>query len=61
MSREYDLKGVRVLVAEDSDFMRSLITDVLSELSVGDVIAVNNGEQAQAEINKTAVGDISVP
>ena len=61
MSREYDLKGVRVLVAEDSDFMRSLITDVLSELSVGDVIAVNNGEQAQAAINKTAVGDISVP
>ena len=61
MTREYDLNGVRVLVAEDSDFMRSLITDILSELSVGEVIAVNNGEAAKEQIQKTARGDISIP
>ena len=61
MSREYDLKGVRVLVAEDSDFMRSLITDILTELSVGEVVSVTNGEAAKEKIQETAGEDISIP
>lgn len=61
MAREYDLKGVRVLIAEDSEFMRSLITDILSELSVGETIAVNNGEAAKKALEKTAQGDITQP
>ncbi|HCI47969.1 MAG TPA: hypothetical protein DFI00_11790 [Rhodospirillaceae bacterium] len=61
MSKEYDLRGVRVLVAEDSEFMRSLISDILTELSVGDTVAVHNGEEAKAELEKSSEGDMSTP
>jgi two-component system, chemotaxis family, chemotaxis protein CheY len=54
MHREYDLSGVRVLVAEDSEFMRALMADILTELSVGKVTTASDGETAKTLIEKAA-------
>lgn len=56
MQREYDLSNVRVLVVEDSDFMRLLLADILSELSVGKVVTATDGASAQKELDKSVSG-----
>jgi len=43
---EYDLERVTVLLAEDSQFIRSLLINSLKILGVGKVIAVEDGGQA---------------
>ncbi|MBV6632096.1 MAG: response regulator [Alphaproteobacteria bacterium] len=56
MHREYDLSAVNVLVVEDSDFMRSLMADILDALSVGTVVTATNGEEAKGHIEASGDG-----
>ncbi|MEM6902196.1 MAG: response regulator, partial [Pseudomonadota bacterium] len=56
MHREYDLSAVNVLVVEDSDFMRSLMADILEALSVGKVVTATDGEEAKKYIQESGDG-----
>ncbi|MEM6517000.1 MAG: response regulator, partial [Bacteroidota bacterium] len=56
MHREYDLSAVNVLVVEDSDFMRTLMADILDALSVGKVVMAKDGEQAKKLIEESGDG-----
>ncbi|MBV6631694.1 MAG: response regulator [Alphaproteobacteria bacterium] len=50
---EYDLTGLRVLVVDDSEFMRDLMSQIFEELGCKHVIGVEDGQQAINEINLT--------
>lgn len=57
----YDLKDLRVLVVEDSDFMRELFVSMLTELGVGEVVDVASGDLAIDELSKTAQEEPGAP
>lgn len=42
----YDLAALTVLLVEDNDYVRKIMKEVLRDLSVGEVIAVENGVEA---------------
>lgn len=50
---EYDLSGLRVLVVDDSEFMRDLMSQIFEQLGCKYVVGVSDGEQAINEINLT--------
>ena len=45
--------GIKVLVADDSAFMRNIIKDVLSQVNVTDVIEAADGEEAVTRYKET--------
>ncbi|MEM6901946.1 MAG: response regulator [Pseudomonadota bacterium] len=54
---EYDLSGLRVLVVDDSEFMRDLMIQIFEELGCNHVVGVDDGKQAINQINLTLQDD----
>lgn len=51
MTGRYDLGRIRILILEDNEHMRSLMTGVLKALNVGDVLALEKGDDAFRRIS----------